>query len=142
MSAQLGVPASTSPMPSGRSLPDPLVSTRRLSRREIMIVVGLRCAWASGDDAAIAAAQNAVGPLWPALLALVDYRSRRGAIAWARITVAIDLLSEHAAVDAAARRQAKQVPKAPAPKLVAAKISPPPATPPRAPFRLGQSAGV
>jgi hypothetical protein len=47
-------------------------------------------------------------------------------------------------VDAAARRQAKQVPKAP--KLVAAKLSPnlgsapPPAPSPRVPFRLGQSA--
>ena len=90
-----------SPMPKFRSPPDPLVSTRRLNRRQVMAVVRLRIEIGSGNDAAVAAAQTAVGPLWPALQSLAEFqredvvRRRQSPGAWARIVVAIDLLVEY-----------------------------------------------
>ena len=121
-----------SPMPKFRSPPDPLVSTRRLNRRQVMAVVRLRIEIGSGNDAAVAAAQTAVGPLWPALQSLAEFqredvvRRRQSPGAWARIVVAIDLLVEYyAAIDAAAR-QSKQAPGKP--RLAAVPPAPAPQT--------------
>ena len=133
--------SSTSSVPN-RGHRDPLIGTRRLTRKQVMTTIRLRVDLAEGNGSAIEGARKATGPLWAPLLALVEYRTdgaveaRRACGAWARIRVGIDLLMEHyAAVDAAARRQAKPAPK---PRIAAVPPAPAPQTP-RAPFKLGRA---